>query len=375
MLNQAAIVRNWKDIAMVAYIGKPPASDAEIVIDPVSQVATLHFSLAAANRLRQALIGVDHPVDGTDNAYVSHLRQIGFDTLPAAAIAAFDAIRSGAFAPTALITTGLPFDPVSAAPLRGEAPRDRKPTDLSENLTTLFGAMIGEPYGLAGEGARLVNDLIPTEEDRARLTGNGSERPLDLHTENAAHRRLFQDRDLSPLGLVLTGVCAQSEAGPKTWVANGRLAAARLPKADYDQLRRPAYAIALPLRQRRADAEQRVARGPILSGERGREFVTAAFYGDMLRPSSRAAAKAADAFKCALEEVAVGIAIAPSFCVYVPNAYALHARDGFVPQFDAQGRAHRWLQRVFVTGRLDGFDRCGAVSERVFTLADKSQGR
>ncbi len=56
--------------------------------------------------------------------------------------------------------------------------------------------------------------------------------------------------------------------------------------------------------------------------------------------------------------------------VYVPNGYTLHSRDAFVAKFDPKGRANRWLQRIFVTARLDAFQIGRAVSERRFELAD-----
>jgi hypothetical protein len=47
----------------------------------------------------------------------------------------------------------------------------------------------------------------------------------------------------------------------------------------------------------------------------------------------------------------------------------LHGRSDFEPAFDGDGRARRWIQRVFVTGRLDCFLGSPAMTDRVFDLA------
>ncbi len=56
--------------------------------------------------------------------------------------------------------------------------------------------------------------------------------------------------------------------------------------------------------------------------------------------------------------------------VYIPNAYTMHARDAFPPQFDENGRAKRWLQRIFLTTRLDTFQVAGELEKRVFELPE-----
>jgi L-asparagine oxygenase len=365
--NQKAIAKKEQH-AMASNISHFPGREVEIYHDPLSGLVGLSLSSSCAQHLRKAVVNVDCARGAADHPYVMGLRQVAFSQLPHDLLAVLEAVRNGSFAPTAVLIEGLPHDVVRSAPLPGEDSRVRKASDLSENLLVLLGSVLGEPYGIYGEGTRLVNNLIPTQGDRQLLTGNGSEIELDFHNENAAHRRLFRDRDLSPTGLLLSAVCAQEKAGPLTWVANGRMAAAALEPIDRTVLEGDLVRLALPVRQRRPGVDTRMPPGPILTGPRGIEVVTAAFYGDMMLPMTAEAGNAIMAYRAELKKVAVGIALKPGMVLYVPNAYSLHARDGFIPEFDRDGRAERWLQRIFVTGRLDAFQICAARSDRVFEL-------
>jgi len=355
---------------MAHFQGALPTQDLQFRFDNASGVLTVDLSPSFARDLREAVQVIEMPTPDLEHNYVTRLRRAGYRFVPPDLLRLIESVRSGIYAPTAVVFNGLPFDPVVSAPAPTERPRDRKPSDLSENVLVLFASLLGEPYGLAGEGTKLVNDLIPTREDRDRLTGNGSERRLGFHTENAAHRRLFLDHDLSPHALLLEGVVAPSNHPPRTLVANGRIAAAQLSAQDREILRRPCVEIALPLRQRRGADALRAAPTPVLTGRPGAETVTAAYYGDMMQPVSKRAKKAIDAFEAALEAVAVGLTVKPGVLAYIPNTYTLHARDAFTPAFDPQGRPSRWLQRVFLTARLDGFQIGKAHGGRIFELPE-----
>ena len=72
--------------------------------------------------------------------------------------------------------------------------------------------------------------------------------------------------------------------------------------------------------------------------------------------------------RSALEDVAFGVSVEPGRLVCLSNGRALHGRSSFEPVIDDQGRAQRWVQRVFVTERLDAFSQFDAVSDRVFEM-------
>jgi len=351
------------------YEGTQPAREFELSVDATTGVSYLEVSASVSARLRRLSSQGQTPGE-TTQAYVERLRRNGYRELPNDLLAVCESVRSGVFAPTALVISGLPSDWVESAPAPGEHVRDFKPSDLSESQLVMFGALLGEPYSLAGEGSALVNNLIPTVGDRNRLTGNGSQVRLGMHTENAAHRWLIRDRDLSPQGLMLTGVAAPVVGAPRTLVANGRIAAARLSTEERATLRRSCVRLALPLRQRRGNEVLRAQASPILTGPEGAEIVTAAFYGDMMEPVDERAALALAVFESALEACSAALTIRPGMLVYIPNGYTLHARDAFAPQFDTQGRAKRWLQRIFLTSRLDSFQLAGELEQRVFELPE-----
>jgi hypothetical protein len=50
----------------------------------------------------------------------------------------------------------------------------------------------------------------------------------------------------------------------------------------------------------------------------------------------------------------------------------LHGRSDFEAEFDADGRARRWIQRVFLGGRVEQFRAGGDPHERVYALNPKS---
>lgn len=351
------------------YQGTLPSRDVELHVDNTTGVANVTLGQAVAERLR-SLAGLGQLPGETAHSHVTRLRREAYLRLPGDLLGIFESVRSGVFAPTALAITGLPCDRVVSAPAPGESARNYKGSNLSEVQLVMLGTLAGEPYGLAGEGARLVNDLIPTLADRKRQTGNGSEIRLGMHTENAAHRWLVRDRDLSPHALMLLGIAAPAVGAPRTLVANGRMAATRLSPEHRALLRGPSVRLALPLRQRRGSKVLRTPAVPILTGPEGAEIITAAFYGDMMEPVNARIRKALAAFEAALEACAAALTIIPGMLAYIPNAYTLHARDAFEPQFDAQGRAQRWLQRIFLTTRLDTFQMAGALEQRVFELPE-----
>ena len=304
-----------------------------------------------------------------ENAWISHLKSKIIQILGTWGIETLSALSTGSAGEGVVVFDNLPYEQVDWSPLPGTPAHSAKNTSLSEHLLLAIAALLGEPYGVASEGRRLVNDLIPSQADRAALTGNGSEVKLGLHTENAAHRFIAPGRDFSPKGLLLTGVSQQHCGGPTTPVAMAARAIKQLPGWAVDVLRQPCARIALPVRHRQAGASATaVGPVPVIIGPPGRESVIAAFYGDMMQPVSADAAYALDRLAQALNAVAVALKIVPGRLVYIANGPALHGRSDFVPVFDNNNRAQRWLQRVFVTGRLDAFFETAALTDRVFDL-------
>jgi L-asparagine oxygenase len=305
-----------------------------------------------------------------ENEHITQVRQAVYAAFGLPVSALIESVRVGSIAPVAVTIRNLPHEDVEWSPAPDAPPRSAKSTDLSENLLVGIAGMLGEPYGIVNEGLHLVNNLIPSRADVERLTGNGSRRQLGLHVENAAPRWIFPARDLSPAWLVLAGVSEQKSGGPHTIFSSGRRAAALLTQCERAILAAPCVRIAVPERWRDKAglSTHRTNPVPILAGPPGREIITAAFYGDMHEPVSDEAAEAIAAFDAALNRVADSVAVVPGTALAIPNAHTLHGRQSFEPILDEDGRAQRWLQRVFVTGRLDQFDVGVRLSDRVFDL-------
>lgn len=263
----------------------------------------------------------------------------------------------------------LPYESVQWSPVPGCPAHSAKATSLSEHMILGIASLFGEPYGVAKEGRRLVNELIPTKEALHLYTGEGSLNALGLHYENAALRFAKPGVNWSPKGLLLTGVSRQRVGGPKTIVAIASEGCARLPRDACAILRRSCVYLNLPVRQRDDNnLPAKVGPVPVILGAEGQEEVVAAFYGDMMEPIDCQAKWALGLLEQALNEVAFGIAIEPGVLVYLANGPVLHGRSQFEPVLDEQGRAQRWLHRVFVADRLDVFNECRAVSDRVFDI-------
>jgi len=267
-----------------------------------------------------------------------------------------------------VVFENLPFEAVEWSPVPGAPAHSAKASSLSEHLLLAISSYAGDAYGVHKEGSRLVNDLIPSQSDMQRLTGNGSKVELGLHYENAALRFARAGFNLSPLKLLLTGVSKQPFNGPETMVASSSLACQMISDASYQVLRSPCVKIALPVRQRTNSESDWIGPAPVILGSAGNEEIVGAFYGDMLVPLNDDAKVALGELKNALEEVAFGVRIEPGRMVCISNGRALHGRSAFEPLFDDLGRAKRWIQRVFVTERLDAFADFKIKSERVFDV-------
>jgi hypothetical protein len=124
----------------------------------------------------------------------------------------------------------------------------------------------------------------------------------------------------------------------------------------------------VPYRWRGATATPRdnTDLSPIVSGPLGLPRVTVAFYPDMVLPVNQRAKTALENFYREVRAVSEGIDIKPGRLVFINNRFTLHSRDRFVASFDANERAYRWLQRIFVTTSLWNFRSFGKKHERVF---------
>ncbi len=279
--------------------------------------------------------------------------------------------RSGLHGPGAIKLENLPTsDSVPMPPVEnGRLKRIEKGDYLSENVLVAIASLFGEPYSMECEGRGLVNNLIPSQSTSAQLTGLGAASDLGYHIENAALRFLVRT-DCSPKALFLTGV-RQEPTPPYTRISDARLAFSLLSPRDVRYLTSPAYRLRLPYRWRpfRPGYDEIVTQPlPLVEQRPDGLLVHAAFYGDMIAEArSSGAERAAKNFEAAIEAVGIDEVVAPGELLGIDNRVTLHARTPFPAVFDDDGRAFRWVQRVFVSERIANFDDWDRTDDRVFT--------
>ena len=262
------------------------------------------------------------------------------------------------------VDEALPMPPVNGSSLR----RIEKETYVSENVLILIASFFGRPYSMFCEGRGLINNLVPTQTTSTQLTGLGAASDLRFHIENSA-LRFLTGRDCAPKALFLTGV-KQDATPPLTRLSDARPALSLLGEEDRRALSSASYRLRLPYRWRdfRPGFDRiTTPRVPLVRSTREGLLVNAALYGDMIADYRvPAAERAARNFEAALEEVAFDGVVAPGELLCIDNRVTLHARTPFQASFDEQGRAHRWVQRVFVTESFDNFKNWDAVDDGVF---------
>lgn len=314
--------------------------------------------------VRDALVNICYEAAG-GCSYIQRIRTTAYRMFSERLIAKLESLKSDDA--SYCVFENLPVDDIFGSPQRDADSLGFKSGYLSENLLVAFGSLVAEPYAIGHEGPKLVNDLVPHPEAITDYTGNGSEVELDLHTENA-----FQAYNLcgdtSPLALMLLGVRGDPcTSGPKTWVADAREAISTLSESDIQLLYGKHFIIHQPYRWRRVGVQTNEALVcPILAGPRSYPRVTAAFYPDMVTPVGEAAKNAYSKLYVALKQVAYGVHIKPGTLVYVNNRFTLHSRDKFIPTFDSNGHAYRWVQRVFLTNNLWNFRAFKKIGGRIF---------
>ena len=346
---------------------RTPASDFSVRLDALG-VLHVVFAPAATRALHDALEDLSYFEADEATAIARAMVRVA-EAIGPYGVETLVRIGAGDLGEGVAVFEGLPFEAVEWSPYPGSPARSAKSTCLSETVLLGFGAFMGEPYGVASEGSRLVNELIPSRADLDRHTGNGSRKTLGLHAENAAAKFLMSGRDYSPKALMLTGVSEQRVGGPTTPVAIASRAVAMLTEPERRILRRPCVLIRVPERWRGAEGVAEVGPVPVILGAVGREQVVAAFYGDLTRAIDDDSAAALARLSGALDAVAVPLEVIPGRLIHLANGRTLHGRSDFEPEFDGSGRARRWVQRIFLGGRVEDLSKGGDPHERVFDLA------
>jgi TfdA family taurine catabolism dioxygenase TauD len=207
-------------------------------------------------------------------------------------------------------------------------------TRRQEMQLLLLAACLGQPFGWEGQQAgRLVNDVVPVQDDEERQINSGSREAITWHTEDA-----FQEFPTDYIGLlclrnrdeVATGVsCARD------WVPDPRLEP--LFTRPVEQVPDLAY---------EGNAQART--GLALFGDPDAPYVRLDPY-FVRRPVPPPVEDALEALDSAVERTMLRISLRPGDLLLVDNMRAVHARDSFVARYDGMDR---WLKRVTVSRDL-----------------------
>lgn len=317
--------------------------------------------------MSKALSEILYSPEGNSD-YIKTMRKLMWKILPDRITDELENLKKP-FSPFAGIKiSNLPLDSaINGSPKHGESSARFKNGYITENLLVGMATILGEPYSIAHEGQELVNNLTPQREKAKDFTGLGSSVELDFHIENAA--QVYQtEGDTSPFALMLLGVRADLVAQPLTRISDARQALKRLSADDIAALRENSYIIKVPHRWRTATVTQRENTGlvPVISGPLNAPRLTVAFYPDMIIPVNRGAEEALHNLHQAIKDVAEGIHISPGVMVVINNNFTLHSRDRFKANYDDNGCAYRWVQRVFITKNLWPFRNFSRLGERIY---------
>ena len=323
------------------------------------------ISNSSKKKINTLLTRIEYDPLGSDE-YVFNLRKAAYSCLDDSILTVLTKQMSGESNLPFMTFKNLPFEDVNSSPSIGESWKKCKKTCLSENLIAMFAAIIGEPYSISFEGYDLVNNLVPYKETTEDYSGLGSNVELDFHIENAA-LKFSQLGDFSPRGLFLNAIRLGGNNRPNTRVSSGKEAIKTLNNKQLSELYKSNFILKVPHRWRDSFTSDKDITGliPAITGNLEYPTFHLAFYSDMMFGVTLEAQNALEALHSAVRKCSIARVICPGEMMYVDNRYSFHSRDKFKATYDSDGRAHRWLQRVFVSDSLWDF-RNMIHNKRVF---------
>ena len=339
LIGAKSISRSFED-AVAQYLGVEPRP-VESVDAVVPQVRTDSF-----------VLGVDPGESLEDEKFFTAFRRAG-RILPGAIYDAVTKFADNPPAAGALLLSGLPIGELPDTPTN---PRETADKSLrTELLLCAVARLLGQPVGYAPElSGKIVQDLVPTKNDRYRQVSTSSGSTLDWHTEAAFHPH-------RPRYLLL--LCLRGDEEARTTLASIRVVLAHLEPHVVDTLRQPLFTT-------RADESYVGARPTktsrprgIISGPSGEEQFC--FDADLMEGVNEEAEVALNSLLAAIREHHGSVCLVAGDLLIVDNNLAVHGRTPFTPRFDGKDR---WLQRTFVVSdlSLSADDRSGRVIDTRF---------
>ncbi|BBJ37329.1 L-asparagine oxygenase [Streptomyces antimycoticus] len=240
----------------------------------------------------------------------------------------------------ALLLRGLPVDDAALGPTPGHWSTATGHSRETETYLLAVASLLGEVFSFERQHeGRLVQNMVPVEDDAYTQKGTGSKVFLEWHTEDA-----YDHLRADFIGIL----CVRPDPSAKTAIA---------PAADVDVapehrkcLMEPRFHIGV---DPASGGSGRPQDGPVLpilvlepnSGVRVRLDT------DQVAPVAHdaEAAAALKSFHAAIPAAASYVTLGRGELLVIDNHRTLHARTAYEPRFDG---TDRWLQRVSITTDL-----------------------
>ncbi|MYV47376.1 clavaminate synthase Cs1 [Streptomyces sp. SID2888] len=254
-----------------------------------------------------------------------------------------------------LLLRGLPVDKdeLPATPTSTPAPEDRRLL-VMEAMLALTGRRLGLHTGYRElRSGTVYHDVYPSP-GAHHLSSETSETLLEFHTEMAYHV-------LQPNYVMLACSRADHEHRAETLVGSVRKALPLLDASTRARLfdRKMPCCVDVAFRGGVADPGA-IAEVKPLYGDENDPYL--GYDRELLTPVHPRDKEAVAALSKALDEVTVGVKLAPGDVLIIDNFRTTHARTPFTPRWDGKDR---WLHRVYIrtdrNGQLSGGERAGDV--------------
>jgi L-asparagine oxygenase len=278
--------------------------------------------------------------------------------------------RGSAYAPSALLITGLPVDDdLPPTPVDGRHSTG-KPGQISECAILSIAVLLGEPVAYRAEkDGTLVQNVYPTPEQKDSPSNESSAAPLGFHTE-LTFSRSAADRPLhvgSPDFVLLLGLRCPDDRLASTAVVDARRACARLDDRQRAVLRTPQFQLRAPYSFTR-DGDGSRPWSPPVALLRGPDDAPSLAFDTAcgVRALSGEAQEAVKALTevCHDPDLVEQVQLGPGDLLAINNTRCAHSRSSFPARFDGQDR---WLQRVYVRRSIWPLPVDSAASYRVLT--------
>lgn len=333
---------------------KLPSSDLTVCISPSTR-----------KRLLAKTSGLTYPVsdypDPDYEPFIAQARKVMENTLSREAIDAIGSLKLPQ-SPGFVRIRNLPVGELPETPGDGRRPKDKR-SSVSEAIVLGVAALLGEPFTFFAEkGNELVHQVCPIQGAESELTNRGSHVELGLHTERAFFHK---DR-----WLILLCLRADHEREAKTPIADVREAIGFLSPMVIAELRRPKFRFRVPyVFDGSVPPKKRwTSPVPVLGGSSRFPTMRGAFYGDMMRPTTKQAASALFKFEEALTRVTRYPRLDHGDMIILNNFVCCHGRTAFTPRFGEELNFNRWLQRVHVAESYSSIHEILREHKRVATF-------